>query len=44
MVQPGGQCREALLRTGIGLRIGPFAQACLNEPFGLAIGTRPVGI
>jgi hypothetical protein len=39
MDQRAGQCRGALLRTGIGLRIGPFARARLNGA--RAVGSAP---
>src|SRR5215813_14965207 len=43
MAEPRQQCGAAFLRTGIGLGVGPLAQAGLNEPFRLAIGARRIG-
>jgi hypothetical protein len=43
MVEPQRQCGTAFLRTGIGLGVGPLAQAGLDEPFRLAVGARRVG-
>src|SRR4051794_32574872 len=42
MVEPGRQGGAALLRGRIGPGIGPFAQAGLNKPLGLAVGARRV--
>src|SRR5262249_49868669 len=42
IVKPGGQRGAALLRTGVRLGIGPFAQAGLDEPLSFAVGARGV--
>ena len=43
MVEPGHQRQSARLRTGIGAGIDPLAQAGLDKPLGLAVGSRGVG-
>ncbi len=42
MVKPRHQRHAALLRTGIGARVGPLAQAGLDKPLGLAVGARRI--
>jgi hypothetical protein len=42
-VKPGGQFGGALIGCVVGSRIGPFAQASLDEAFGLSIGFWRVG-
>ena len=39
-----GQVGFALFGGGVGAGIGPFAQGCLDEPFGLAVGIGRVGL
>ena len=42
-VKPAGQLGGALLGGVIGVRVGPFAQAGLDEALGLAIGFGRIG-
>lgn len=42
VVQPRTERAGALLRAGVGTCIGPFAQAGLDQAFGLAVGSRRV--
>ena len=42
VVEPAGQSRAALLGGRVGLGISPFAQAGLDQSFGLAIGARRI--
>ncbi len=43
-MQPGRQLFLSLARVFIGLGIGPFAQAGLNESLGLAVGLSRIGL
>ena len=44
VAQPIGESVLARLGGGVGLRVGPLAQAGLAEPLGLAFGARGVGL
>src|SRR5271155_889649 len=44
MAEPIGKSVLARLGGGVGLRVGPLAQAGLDEPLGLTVGARGVGL
>ena len=44
VVQPSLQHLASVVAAAVGLRVGPFAQHGLDEPFGLAVGAGPVGL
>lgn len=42
-VEPDGQFSGAIVGSLVGAGIGPFAQACLDEALGFAVGFRRIG-
>lgn len=42
-VIPEWQCSTPLIRVGVGVPVGPFAQGGLDESLSLAVGLGPVG-
>ena len=42
-MEPSWQLGSAFFRGVVGLGISPFAESCLDEPFGFPVGLRRIG-